>query len=114
MSGTVTDEKKEKMVSVLVDEHFAGEASLRIIVWLRGNEPQDEIRLLHVDECTIPSPDEVQSFRFASTTDVPYAVRLAQVTPDEWDRIRSKHLNLPRGWILDSSKREYARQTEKP
>ena len=112
MSGTVTDEKKEKMVSMLVSEHFSGEASLQLIVWLRGNEPQDEIRLLHIDECTIPSPDEVQSFRFAPTPDVPYAVRLAQVTPDEWDRICSKNLNLPCGWILDSSKREYPRQAE--
>lgn len=114
MSETVTDERKEKMVSMLVDEHFAGEASLQVIVWLRGDEPQDEIRLLHVDECTIPSPDEVQSFRFAPTTDVPYAVRLAQVTPDEWDRIRSKNLDLPCGWILDGSKREYPRQAKNP
>jgi hypothetical protein len=74
-------------------------------------KPDDEIRLIHVDENAVPT-DEVQSFRFAPTSDVPYPVRLAQFTPSEWRRIESGALPLPLGWMLEG-KREYRRPGKK-
>lgn len=107
MAGAVTN-RKDQVVEALVVEHFANEPDLEQDIWLCGDEPQDEIRLLHLDNGTIPTGD-VQSFRFAPTPEVPYAVRLAQVTPDEWDRVQNHEVALPPSWSL-KDRRTYARR----
>ena len=90
---------KDKVFDDLVREHFSLEQELERIVWLPEGESASEIRLLHVDASSLPSSD-VQVFSFAPTPEIPYRLRLAQITPAEWLAILARQLALPEGWSL--------------
>lgn len=42
----------------------------------------------------------VQSFYFPASDEIPYPLILAQVTPEEWQKILQGKIELPEGWNL--------------
>ncbi len=109
MSARPTTNHKERIVHQLAHDHFEAEPTLERVIWLRGEEPDGEIHLLHVDSSAIPADATGPAiFRFTPTADVPYALRLAQVTPDEWEAIKAGSLALPNGWTA-AERREFDR-----
>jgi len=64
-----------------------------------ADDERAPIRLLEVTGST-PATGSVQPFGFRPTREVPYATVIAQVTPDEFERVRSGELKLPPGWNL--------------
>lgn len=91
----------------LIQEHFELEPKLENIVWVNPDKPS-EIRLLEINSETFPS-GAVMSFYFPPDDDFPYAMKIAEVTPEEWQKILRKEIRLPEGWTLENHK-VYARE----
>jgi len=92
----------ESVVRRLVEEHFGLEPLLERIVWFRdGNGAAAEIRLIEVSTQTLAT-GRVDVFAFGPTPDTPYLLRIAEVTPAEWDQVRRRQISLPDDWTLDN------------
>jgi len=91
----------EDVVEKLVREHFELEEKLEKIVWIKSSKP--EIRLIEVNSETITTGD-VQSFYFPPSDEIPYALKLAEVTPDEWQKVLRNEIPLPVGWSLENNR----------
>jgi hypothetical protein len=88
----------ENVVEKLVREHFELEEKLEKIVWIKSDKP--EIRLIEVNSETITT-DDVQSFYFPPSDEIPYVLKLAEVTPNEWHKVLRNEIPLPVGWSLE-------------
>jgi len=99
--------EKDKKARELVDWHFEVEPDLvevyRIISDDEAN-PAEPIKLLEVNEATLPS-DKVEAFGFAPAKDFPFRTVIAEVTPKELANLRARPELLPRGWSLDTAVR---------
>lgn len=92
----------EKVVSQLVRSHFEIEEAIDQIVWLRDGDEQ-EICLIEVNCNTLPT-GSVEVFYFAPSPDVPFPVRIADVTPQEWEQVQNGQIPLPLDWTLARAK----------
>jgi hypothetical protein len=92
------EQQVEEVVCRLVQSHFEIEESIDEIVWLRDGENK-EIRLIEINRNTLPM-GSVLAFYFAPSEDVPFPVRIADVTLQEWKRVQSGDIPLPPGWTL--------------
>lgn len=92
----------------LIQEHFDLEPSLEKVIWINP-ELSTEIRLLEINPETFPS-GMVQSFYFPPSDEIPSAMFLAEVTPEEWQKILRNDIPLPEGWTLANYK-VYSRET---
>jgi len=98
--------KLEKAVRFLAQDNFEVEDGLERIVWLRHGEG-DKIRLIEVNRNGFPT-GRIEAFYFAPSEEVPFKTYLADVTPEEWQRILSGEIPLPEGWSLEGC-REFLR-----
>ncbi len=96
----------EKAVKFLVQDNFEAEDGLERIIWLRQGAG-DKIRLIEVNRNGFPA-GRIEAFYFAPSEEVPFKTYLADVTPEEWQRILSDQIPLPEGWSLEGS-REFLR-----
>lgn len=88
----------EDVVRRLVRSHFETEESIDQIIWVKDGEER-EIRLIEINHDTLPT-GSIETFYFAPSKDVPFPVRIADVTPKEWERVQSGDIPLPPGWTL--------------
>jgi len=86
----------------LIQEHFDLEPNLEKIIWINPDKTT-EIRLLEINSDTITT-GMVQSFYFAPWEEIPYAMKIAEITPEEWQKILQAEIPLPEGWTLDNYK----------
>jgi hypothetical protein len=96
---------KDEVTQELADWHFGVEPYLeRVIRILAENEdePGEPIKLLEVNAATVAT-GTVEAFAFAPSKSVPFPITIAEVTPEEFERIARKELPLPRGWSLENS-----------
>lgn len=91
----------EKLAADLAQEHFELEDDLEQIIWLKKG-PAREIRLLEVNRNTAAT-GMVEVFGFAPSADVPYPLRIAEITPDEWERVQNGEISLPDDWSLEEA-----------
>ncbi len=98
---------RESVVEKLIQEHFDLDESLEKVIWLNP-ETAPEIRLIQITADTLPTGD-VLSFYFPPSREIPYALLIAQVTPEEWQRVLQDEIPLPEAWSLENHK-EYARE----
>ena len=92
----------ERIVNQLIQSNFEIEEDIDQIIWIRNGDER-EIRLIEVNRATFPT-ESVEAFCFAPSSDVPIPVRVADVTPQEWERVRNRQIPLPRGWTLERAK----------
>ena len=97
----------EGVVEKIAREHFEVEASLEKVIWFKPDATQ-EINLLEINART-PATGDVLSFYFPPSDEVPYDLYLAEVTPQEWQRVLQKEIPMPEGWSLANYK-ELARE----
>lgn len=83
--------------------HFEVEPGMRQIFYIEL--PGDRFALLEVNEHTPPT-GSVEPFVFAPSDDIPYTTVVAEITPDEFQRLRAdpNALPLPEGWDLSLAK----------
>ena len=92
----------ESVVGKLVQEHFELDESLEKVIWFKsGSKP--EIHLLEINPAT-PSTGDVLSFYFPPSDEIPYALFLAEVTPEEWQKVLRNDIPLPEEWRLENHK----------
>jgi hypothetical protein len=97
---------KDEAAQELADWHFGVEPYLeRVIRILTENEdePGEPIKLLEVNAATVAT-GSVEAFAFAPSKSLPFPITIAEVTPEEFERIARKELPLPRGWSLEKCK----------
>jgi len=89
------------MALALAKAHVEVEPSIRCVYRIlseREEDAQEPIKLLEVNPETPPSG--IVPVAFGQARDIPYASIVVEVTPEEFERILSGHLNLPEGWRL--------------
>jgi hypothetical protein len=94
---------KDEAVQELVRGDFEVEPDLQKVVRFRAeneDDPREPIKLLTVTSSTV-STLNVESYVFPPTKSVPFPTAIAEVTPEEFERIRHHELKLPDGWSLE-------------
>jgi hypothetical protein len=92
----------ESVVERIVHEHFELDENLEQVIWI-SSRSASEICLLEINPDTFAT-GMVQSFYFPPSDDVPYPLILAEVTPEEWEKILLNEIELPEGWSLENHK----------
>ncbi|MFQ5630663.1 MAG: hypothetical protein ACE5I1_17975 [bacterium] len=100
--------KTIEVTEKLIQEHFEEEPSLEQVIWINP-EHAEEIRLLEINSETFKT-DMVQSFYFPPSDEIPYAMFLAEVTPEKWQKVLQNEIPLPEEWTLKNYK-VYLRET---
>ena len=93
---------KDEAVRELADWHFGVEPDLtRIIRMVAEDEDaaDEPIKLLEVNAATVAT-GSVEPYAFAASASVPFPTVIAEVTPEEFERIQRNEIALPRGWSL--------------
>lgn len=113
---TTTDQiaAKELAARDLANRHFRIEAGLTHVYRLNDrNEvevrPNEPIKLLEVNAGTVPSGIMPLHFGPMPKSGIPYPSVIVEVTPAEFEKIRTQELNLPKGWTIGE---EIARPAE--
>ena len=92
----------------LIQEHFELESRLEKVIWINSDKAS-EIRLLEINPETFPT-GSVLSFYFPPDDEFPFAMHIAEIRPEEWQKILRHEIPLPEGWTLDNYK-AYSRET---
>lgn len=96
---------KQEVMKNLANRHYVIEPGITRIFQI-FDETKDEsavdtpIKLLEINDATVPSGVMPLYFAPVPASGIPYPTVIVEVTPDEYDRIESKELSLPRGWII--------------
>jgi hypothetical protein len=87
----------------LARQHLEFDKRLTLAVYLPAGAPEDEVRLLEVNTGLYPEPGNpiVPVETTPAVADLPFRVWVADVTPDEWERIQTNPGLLPAGWSLE-------------
>jgi hypothetical protein len=93
---------REELVRQLMRSHFDLEDGIERIIWVI-NGSADEVRLIEVNRDAIPAGD-FYPFYFAPSQKFPLPIRIADVTPDEWEKIQRGEIALPPEWSLQQIK----------
>jgi len=96
---------KDQAAAELAQAHFDYESGISRIVRLLGpadaeSRPDEPIKLLEVNELTIPSGILPLQFDADPSHGIDYPAVIVEVTPDEFDAIQNGLLPLPHGWRL--------------
>jgi hypothetical protein len=99
--------RQDMEAAALARAHYEVEPGLRAIYRLEGPDPNDlRIKLLEVNEQTVPTGIVPVGFAPHPASGLHYPSVVIEVTPQEYEAIRHKQLNLPAGWeVRDSYER---------
>ena len=94
----------------LARRHYAVELGVKDIFVLRDNEDAavvpggrpgaGSIKLLEVNENTVPSGIAPIKFGPAPASGIHFSTVIVEVTPEEFQRIQARELRLPAGWEI--------------
>src|SRR5262249_17865296 len=96
---------KQAAARKLAAVHYQIEPGITHIFTIR-EKPESEalpgtpIKLLEVNGFTVPAGILPLHFGPAPASGVPYSSIIVEVTPDEFERIKTQELQLPEGWVL--------------
>ncbi len=96
---------KSAVAKELARKHYQAEAGLQTIIRLTGSaevevRPFEPIKLLEVNANTVPSGVLPVSFGPALASGIPYPSVIVEVSPEEFAKIQTHELKLPKGWVL--------------
>ena len=95
---------KDQVATRLADSHYRIESSIRHIYRLRNAATEadrdDPVKLLEVNEATIPSGILPVYFGPYEPAGLTFPSIIIDVTPDEFEQLRASRLSLPNGWEL--------------
>jgi len=94
---------KDEEATVLARKHYELEAGLTQVFRITGTaelelRPVEPIKLLEVNENTVPSGIMPIQFGPSPASGFYYPSIILEVTPDEFQRIQNQELKLPNGW----------------
>jgi hypothetical protein len=85
-----------------IQEQFELEPSLEQVIWINSDKAA-EIRLLEINPET-PATGSVLAFYFPPYEEFLFATHIAEIRPEEWQKILRHEIPLPEGWTLDNYK----------
>ncbi len=96
---------KDEVRKKLARAHYASEPAITDIFTVcadPANEglPEEPIKLLEVNPNTIPTGIMPLGFDPSPAGGIPFPSVIIEVTPEEFERIRRRELDLPDGWQL--------------
>jgi hypothetical protein len=96
----------EEFAHWLATRHLSSDAAIERVVYLPTGSPDGEIRLLEVNRfLNPPDLDVVEPLDFSPDTGLPFKVFVADVTADQWERIKQDPGSiLPTGWELEDNR----------
>jgi len=94
---------KDEEAIALAQIHYQVEAGLTHVFRIIGESeveamPTEPIKLLEVNETTVPSGILPIQFGPSPASGLHYPMVILEVTPEEYRKIRSEELTLPHGW----------------
>ena len=90
------------VVEKVVQSHFEIEPGIDEIIWFKKGS-DGRICLLEINRGALPA-GSILVFSFApSPPEVPLPIRIADVTPQEWERVKQGDIPLPPGWSLEDA-----------
>jgi hypothetical protein len=107
---------KDEEAKDLAIKHYEIETGMTHIFRVTGSadvevRPTEPIKLLEVNENTVPSGIMPIWFGPSPASGLHYSSVILEVTPDEFERIRNKELKLPNGWkVADLIPRPFAEE----
>jgi hypothetical protein len=96
---------KDTVAKKIARKHFEIEVGLTHIFRINGPgdvEANDlePIKLLEVNEATVPSGLMPLHFGAAPAAGIPYPSVIVEVTPKEYEQLVSQAVTLPKGWTI--------------
>lgn len=96
---------KDEEALALAQTHYQVEESLTHVFRILGESaaeamPTEPIKLLEVNENTVPSGILPLHFGPSPASGLHYPIVILEVTPEEYGRIQSAELTLPHGWWI--------------
>lgn len=96
---------KAEVARALATKHYQADGGLQRIFRLTGSaevevRPVEPIKLLEVNANTVPSGVLPVNFGPAPASGIPYPSVIVEISPDEFAKIQSHELALPKGWLL--------------
>lgn len=96
---------KDEGARILAEAHYRVEPGITRIFRLSGTAeaescPDEPIKLLEVNESSIPSGIMPLRFDAAPGRGIHWPSVIVEVTPAEFEKIRSRELALPDGWNI--------------
>ena len=98
---------KDEAVRELAEWHFRVEPDLEQVFRIVGeNEdaPDEPIKLLEINAATVATGG-VEAFAFGPSKSTPFATVVAEITPEEFERVKRAEIKLPEGWSLTTAMR---------
>ncbi|MBW3595701.1 MAG: hypothetical protein KY475_00335 [Planctomycetes bacterium] len=95
--------EKDEEAREMALKHFELEEGMRRIFRLTGSDecqPTEPIKLLEVNDYTVPSGIMPIQFGPAPASGVHFPSIILEVTPDEFEDIQADRLPLPHGWQI--------------
>lgn len=94
---------RDEAAKDLAKRHYQVEDGLtRVFRYTRKAEVEvaraEPIKLLEVNEYTVPSGIMPLYFGSAPESGIPYPTVIVEVTPEEFEKIQRRELKLPEGW----------------
>src|SRR5262245_37796640 len=94
---------KDEEAIELARIHYEVEEGMTHIFRITGppeaeSSPSEPIKLLEVNESTVPSGVPPLRFGPLSAAGIHYPSVIVEVTPEEYQEIQSEELTLPNGW----------------
>jgi hypothetical protein len=96
---------KDEAVRELAEWHFGVEPDLTLVIRIVGDDEDavdEPIKLLEVNAATVAT-GSVEPYAFAASASVPFPTVIAEITPEEYERIRRDEIKLPTGWSLNKT-----------
>ena len=104
-TAVVKNQQKDESARVLAGIHYEVEIGMTHIIRYSGSsdaqqESAEPIKLLEVNTNTVPSGVLALGFDAIPTAGIHFPSIIIEVTPAEFDKIRSNELKLPSGWEI--------------
>jgi hypothetical protein len=96
---------RDQVAAWIAKKHLAVDPGITDILYLPGNSPEREIRLVEANSLLAALPDEdVTPVDFGLNVEgLNFSLLVVDVTPDQWKRIMESKSELPPSWTLDGS-----------
>jgi hypothetical protein len=102
---TPRSDSRDDIADWLARTHFITDSSIREVWYLPRGAPDDEIRLLELNDRLAGNGSDVEPIDFGLDIEgAPFRLFVADVTSEQLEQIKHDTSRLPRGWSLDGNR----------
>ena len=97
---------RDSMARWYAEEHLKTDPGIVAVYFLPSNAGEREIRFIEINRLIGDRNDDALEpidFGVDAGLDTAHKLFVLDVTPDQWERIQSRQLGLPRNWSLDGA-----------